>query len=84
MASLLVVSLLVVMVSWLGRFSELTVCVLGLLQGFLAVEGLGEARLVLITRGALAVRRVRPLTCCRRRYPACCVALAWSTLGVCR
>ena len=44
------------MVGWLGRFSELTVCVLGLLQGFLAVEGLGEARLVLITRGALAVR----------------------------
>ena len=31
-------------------------CVLGLLQGFLAVEGLGEARLVLVTRGALAVR----------------------------
>ena len=69
MASLLVVG-------WLGRFTELTACVLGLLQGFLAVEGLGEARLVLVTRGALAVRRVRPPTCCRRRYPACCAALA--------
>ncbi len=39
-----------------GAVHRLTVCVLGLLQGFLAVEGLGEARLVLITRGALAVR----------------------------
>ena len=43
-----------------GAVHRLTVCVLGLLQGFLAVEGLGEARLVLITRGALAVRGEAP------------------------
>ncbi len=43
-----------------GAVRELTACVLGLLQGFLAVEGLGEARLVLITRGALAVRGEAP------------------------
>jgi acyl transferase domain-containing protein/acyl carrier protein len=39
-----------------GAVHELTAGVLGLLQGFLAAEGLGEARLVLITRGALVVR----------------------------
>ena len=54
------VSLLAVSCWWCGELAGavhgLTVCVLGLLQGFLALEGLGEARLVLITRGALAVR----------------------------
>ncbi len=43
-----------------GAVHELTVCVLGLLQGFLAAEGLGETRLVLVTRGALAVRGEAP------------------------
>ena len=43
-----------------GAVHQLTVCVLGLLQGFLAAEGLGEARLVLVTRGALAVRGEAP------------------------
>ena len=62
MASLLVVSLLVVSRcgELAGAVRELTACVLGLLQGFLAAEGLGEARLVLITRGALAVRGEAP------------------------
>ncbi len=43
-----------------GAIHELTASVLGLLQGFLAAEGLGETRLVLITRGALAVRGEAP------------------------